>query len=242
MNRGERYRRQAEWTRELREYIFEKAGLARARRILEVGCGGGAVLSGVPRGSAARFGLDLDPAALGELPLYAPGVFPVRADGRFLPFARRSFDIAFCHYLLLWVKEPLQVVREMARVARFVIAFAEPDYSRRIDEPPELKAAGALQTEALRRQGADPFFGARLAETFFRAGIRIEEAGEIRPSPNPRLFDGQEQEWAAMESDLLEILPPEEVQKIKALDAQARKAGTRVLRVPTFFAWGESEV
>ena len=46
MNWHTRYLQQAAWTRDLRTYLFEKAGLADARRVLEVGCGTGAVLRG----------------------------------------------------------------------------------------------------------------------------------------------------------------------------------------------------
>ncbi|PIV25986.1 MAG: SAM-dependent methyltransferase, partial [Anaerolineae bacterium CG03_land_8_20_14_0_80_58_20] len=42
MNGHERYTQQARWTRDLRAYLFDKAGLRDARRVLEVGCGTGA--------------------------------------------------------------------------------------------------------------------------------------------------------------------------------------------------------
>ena len=42
MDWHKRYTQQATWTRDLRSYLFEKAGLANARRVLEVGCGTGA--------------------------------------------------------------------------------------------------------------------------------------------------------------------------------------------------------
>jgi ubiquinone/menaquinone biosynthesis C-methylase UbiE len=207
-----------------------------------VGCGSGAILGDIPESPAARFGLDLDMSALRECRINAPAVSLLRADGHALPYPDKSFDIAYCHYLLLWVRNPLQVVREMARVSRRVIAFAEPDYSQRVDEPDELKPLGKLQTESLRRQGANPSFGSMLAETFFRAGIQIEEAGLIQGQEKTRLSDGQENEWAVIESDLRRVLPPEEIQQMKAMDEAARKLGKRVLDVPTFFAWGKSEV
>jgi SAM-dependent methyltransferase len=238
MNWNARYLQQAAWTRDLRTYIFDKAGFARAKRVLEVGCGTGAVLSQLPEGSAARFGLDLDAAALTECKIHAPHAALVRADGQRLPYPDQSFEIAYCHYLLLWVKDPLQVVKEMARVSRCVIAFAEPDYSQRVDEPAELKPLGALQTASLRKQGADPDFGAALAETFYRAGIKLEETGELRGADFSRFMEGWENEWAVIESDLRRVAAGAEIKKMKTLDEQARKNGKRILRVPTFFAWG----
>jgi ubiquinone/menaquinone biosynthesis C-methylase UbiE len=117
MNWHARYLRQAAWTRDLRKYLLEQAGCACANRILEVGCGSGAVLSELPK-PAARYGLDLDAAALAECRINAPKSLIIRADGHHIPYPDKSFDIAYCHYLLLWVKDPLQVVREMARVSR----------------------------------------------------------------------------------------------------------------------------
>ena len=59
-----RFLQQASWTKDLRAYLFERAGLARARRVLEVGCGTGAILSDL-KGEAIH-GLDLDPLRLVE--------------------------------------------------------------------------------------------------------------------------------------------------------------------------------
>jgi ubiquinone/menaquinone biosynthesis C-methylase UbiE len=232
-----RYLQQAAWTRDLRKYLWEMAGFARANRILEVGCGSGAILSELPR-SPARYGLDLDAAALAECRIHTPGVSLTRADGHHIPYPDQSFDIAYCHYLLLWVKDPLQVVREMARVSHHVIAFAEPDYSRRVDEPAELKSLGEMQTEALRRQGANPSFGGMLAETFHRAGIKIVETGPIQGQDVMRSISDWENEWDVIQTDLQGIASGGEIQKMKSLDEAARRNGKRVLHTPTFFAWG----
>ena len=34
------------------------------------------------------------------------------------PFTNASFDLTFCHYLLLWLKDPLSAIKEMKRVTR----------------------------------------------------------------------------------------------------------------------------
>jgi hypothetical protein len=39
-----RYLQQAGWTSKLRGYLFQRAGVDKASRVLEVGCGTGAVL------------------------------------------------------------------------------------------------------------------------------------------------------------------------------------------------------
>src|SRR5574340_1083362 len=90
-----RYLRQARWTRDLRSYLFEKAGLRSGRRILEVGCGTGAVMMdlGTP---GAVFGLDLDPAALLMCRRNVPAALLARGDALALPFASGSIDIVYC--------------------------------------------------------------------------------------------------------------------------------------------------
>ena len=70
MNWHARYTQQANWTRKLREYLFERTGLKTATRILEVGCGTGAILSEIQ--TKAPHGLDIQPASLIEARIHAP--------------------------------------------------------------------------------------------------------------------------------------------------------------------------
>jgi ubiquinone/menaquinone biosynthesis C-methylase UbiE len=239
MNWHARYLQQANWTRTLRSYLFHKAGIDRAKRVLEVGCGTGAVLAEITS-PAARHGLDLDPAALDQCRIHASAAELTRGDALSLPYSDGSFDIVFCHFLLLWVRDPLQAVCEMARVGKTVIACAEPDHGQRVDGPPELEKLGRLQTESLRRQGADPTFGARLAETFHRAGIHIREAGPIQSQETMRSAAEWEQEWEVLESDLAGIVSGEEIRRLKSIESRARGQGRRVMHIPTYFAWGKT--
>ena len=96
------------------------------------------------------------------------------------------------------------------------------------DEPP------------LQRQGVDPGLGARLADLFFQAGIKIVETGTIQSAVHAPSPEEWEVEWAVIESDLGGFVPEGELQKMKSLDQQARAQGKRVLHVPTYFAWGHS--
>lgn len=240
MNWHDRYAQQARWTRDLRAYLFDKAGLANARRVLEVGCGTGAILSSMTT-SASIHGLDLSRAALAEARIHAPGVFLANADALSLPYADFTFDITFCHFLLLWVRDPLTAVREMARVTRpggHVLALAEPDYSARVDKPESLALLGRWQADALRAQGADASFGARLADTFARAGIEIVETGSLQKSRSEALPGEREKEWAVIEADLAASVSGEDIHKMKLIDEEAWARGERVLYVPTYFVWG----
>ncbi|MBE0669843.1 MAG: methyltransferase domain-containing protein [Anaerolineales bacterium] len=239
MNWHTRYLQQAAWTRDLRNYLFDQAGLTNASRVLEVGCGTGAILHEI-KSAAPSHGLDYEIDSLSICRIHAPAALLTHGDAHFLPYPNGSFDIVYCHFLLLWVRDPLQVLREMARVGRCVLAFAEPDYSQRVDEPAELKKLGKWQLDALIRQGADPSFGSRLAETFYQAGIQLIETGSIQNAEKKRSADEWENEWAVIQADLEGAVPGEEIQEMRILDENARSNGERVLHVPTYFAWGKS--
>ncbi len=254
MDWNRRYIQQAAWTRGLRAYLFERARLPSARRVLEVGCGTGAVIREIHlprtqtsfgdfRHGRAAFGIDIDLTALGHCRANAPGAVVACADALALPFGDQVFDIVFCHFLLLWVRDPLAALREMRRTTARggqILALAEPNYAERIDEPPELRSAGRLQTRSLELQGADVVIGSRLADLFQQAGIHILQTGQIEP-PAPHAYNDQdaEAEWLVLQSDLECVLSPEEVAGIKQLDANARNRGARRTHVPTYFAWGQ---
>jgi len=248
MSLHNRYLQQAAWTRETRAYLFGRTGFDLAHRVLEVGCGTGAILVessvGQPTSTSRHqllHGLDLDADALAECAANAPSAILTQADSLTLPFPDRVFDIAFCHYLLLWVKDPVLALREMKRVTRrHVLALAEPDYAGRVDFPEELVPLGRLQAQALAAQGADVAIGSRLAILFEHAGIDIVECGPITPWSQgaPTVADLQG-EWTVLEADLAGSLPQAELERFRILDARARERGERVLYVPTYFAWGQ---
>jgi SAM-dependent methyltransferase len=245
MNWHQRYIQQAAWTRGLRDYLFDKTKLADAKCVLEVGCGTGAILSTL-KTSALVYGIDINVDALNVgathvLPLQ--NIFLTRGDAHALPYSNQSFDIAYCHYFLLWAKNPLQALTEMKRVTKpdgYILAIAEPNYTARIDQPDELIELGELQNESLKRQGADIGIGARLADLFFEAGINIIETGTIQSRGNDALtLEEWQNEWDVIESDLAGSILEEEIARFKKLDKYAHQHGTRLLNVPTYFAWGQ---
>ncbi len=240
MNWHTRYTQQAKWTRDLRAYLFHKTRLHEARRVLEIGCGTGAILSELPDHIPLQ-GLDIDPAALTQCRIHVPTASLIQGNALQLPYLNNSIDIVYCHFLLLWVRDPIQALLEMKRVTRsggHILAFAEPDYAARIDKPDELIPLGKWQTESLKRQGADPGVGAQLAALFFEAGINIIETGTIQTvdiEPSPEEWS---REWEIIESDLQGVIADKDIQKMKRLDRRAWARGERVFHVPTYFAWG----
>ena len=235
-----RYLQQAKWTRDLRSYLFGQAGLNEGSRVLEVGCGTGAILSELAD-QASLHGLDIDPVALAQCRIHAPFARLIQGDALQLPYLSKTFDIVYCHFLLLWVGAPQQALLEMKRVARagaHILAFAEPDYTARVDEPRELIPLGHWQIESLRRQGADPGLGRRLADLFFQTGIELVETGTIQDAESEPAAADWETEWAVLESDLGGLISSSDFDKMKHLDQQAWTRGERKLHVPTYFAWG----
>ncbi len=241
-----RYLQQAAWTRGLREHLLSQAGIQRAGRLLEVGCGTGAILlefggdAGQARYPRIRVhGLDNRAPDLNSARLHAPRAILTRGDAHKLPYADSSFDVTCCHYLLLWLSDPLLALSEMRRVTRpagHVLAFAEPDYSRRLDFPSSLAVIGRLQTRALMDQGADPSIGSRIASLFDRAGLKIVETGTIA-SRDSGAYDAAEAqaEWMVLRADLSGRLSDHELDELEQLDMRARRSGERRLHVPTFF-------
>ena len=234
---------QAGWTQAIRLHLYTRAGLKKAHRVLEVGCGTGVLTAELSRAARARVcGLDLDPAFLALARSHDQRTRYVQGDGSHLPYPRDAFDLALCHFLLLWVKDPLQVLLEMKRVTRpgrAVLALAEPDYGGRIDYPASLSELGQQQTTSLRRAGANPLIGRELAAWFSRAGLTNVETGVLggewrHPTPTPE----RESEWSTLQSDLAGQLPPARLAELNAIEQAAAARGERVLFVPTFYAIG----
>ena len=85
--------------------IVARAGDVRGRRVLDAGCGTGAL-------SARLAGLGARVAALD----LRGG--PVRGDLRRLPFRTGAFDLEVCSLVLHYLRDPATAVAELARVLR----------------------------------------------------------------------------------------------------------------------------
>lgn len=237
----ERYLQQSKWTAELREFIFNQIGFKGAGTVLEVGCGTGAVLSSLP-GNPSIFGLDIQYPTLGFAKSKRQQTGLICGNAFTIPLADTSFDVTFCHYLFLWLKSPLNALREMKRVTKrggFVVAFAEPDHAGRIDYPSELRELGALQSQSLAKQGVNLMSGRQISELFFLAGFTEIVSGVMAfQKPGAGLPDWFESEWQMLERDLGGSIAATRLADYKAADEHAWMEGSRILWVPTFYAFG----
>lgn len=234
-----RYTQQAGWTAQTRKYLYQKAGLNAASRVLEPGCGTGAILADCPAGKL--HGIDWDFPNLQICRRTTPHAALACADALSLPYPSSFFDACISHFFLLWVDAD-RALAEMRRVTHpggVIIALAEPDYGGRIDCPSELAELGQLQGLALKNQGADPLTGRKLAGLFVHAGLEQVTNGVMGGEWGPAaLDDGWEQEWAALEFDLAGEISVEKLVELRRIDAAAWTHGERILFVPTFYAIG----
>jgi len=243
-----RFALQAGWTSNTRQYLFKLAGAADAKRVLDVGSGTGA-LSGeiASRGIQFPVGIDFNPDFITLAADQAPDCNFAIADAHDLPFKQGIFDISFCHFVLMWVADPLEVLKQMARVTRpgsAVLALAEPDYGGRIDYPRELEIINQWQSAGIRHLGGDPNFGRQIKGLFHQAGFSNIETGVIGAQwKAPPSREDIESEWKVIHHDLSTLgKENSEFSKnsegLKNLDIQSWANGERILYVPTFYVLG----
>ena len=237
------FRVQAEWTASTRRWLYRQVNLEEADRVLDIGCGTGVLTQELEdRARGDVVGLDIVREMVAFTRRQTNGVATVQGDAHALPFADGTFDVIFCHYLLLWVEDPERCVQEMVRVMRghgCVLIAAEPDYGGRIDYPPPLVRLGRLQANALRDQGADPDLGRRLGDLLSGAGLQATVGVMANQWTLPTTPDESfEAEWRTRIHDLEGTLPKRELEQLKEIDRQALESGRRILFVPTFYAIG----
>jgi SAM-dependent methyltransferase len=160
------------------------------------------------------------------------GFASVRGDAHRLPFADRSFDLAYCSFLLLWLRDPLEAVREMMRVSRHgVLLLAEPDHGGRVDHPEALLPLRELVADGMRREGADPFMGRKLRALLSELG-RDADIG-IHPGrwDLARSREEAEGEWSWLEGTV-----GGDLAALKGERDRALAAGTLFHHSPVFYA------
>jgi ubiquinone/menaquinone biosynthesis C-methylase UbiE len=119
----------------LHTYLMD-ADIPQGTRVLEVGCGTGAVtrvLAAWP-GVVEAVGVDPSPVFVAKARELGAGLTTLtfeEADGRSLPFANHTFDVVVCHTTLCHVPEPEAMLYEAVRVLRAggCLAVFEGDYA-----------------------------------------------------------------------------------------------------------------
>jgi ubiquinone/menaquinone biosynthesis C-methylase UbiE len=210
---------QAEHWRE--RLIRDGTELAPGTRLLEVGCGAGAVLAvlGQEFPGVRLTGVDVEPKqlAFARDHLERAGVEAtlVEGDALALPFADESFDHVWMMWFLEHLVDPVAALREARRVlapgAR--LTAIEVDYSTVRVEPVRTPAFDALAEAMVRGMAASGWSdaGTRLPGWLAEAGFRDVDEGE-------RPFWWRGEELAAEADYAADVLE-------SALDALARLPG-----------------
>lgn len=239
----DRFTIQAQWTKALRLYFFDLFRTQSSDKILDMGCGTGSLLQDLQSLSPAEiYGADISLDHLQLALTESPESKLVGANVHQLPFPGNTFNIVLTHYFLMWTADPLSALREMTRVMKdggYLICFAEPDYGGRLDFPPEFDSLKDYQINGLIKAGADPRMGSKLKSLFHSAGLDDIQYGVYEgrwsTDPSPREI---ESEWKMLENDLKGLMSSAELADLKKHDQLSRKKGSRMIYVPTFYAWG----
>jgi ubiquinone/menaquinone biosynthesis C-methylase UbiE len=157
-------------------------------RLLELGCGTGAITREVARALPAGqvIGLDQSDDQLATATALAAGegltsVAFQRGDAHQLPWPAGSFDGVYCRFLLEHVADPLLVIQEMHRVARpggWACAYEwEAGCIVNYPDSPAITQVWQSIYAWQHLQGGDPWVGRKLYALFTRSGFSHVEAG-----------------------------------------------------------------
>jgi len=176
--------------------LADFAAVAAGQRVLDVGCGPGALTAELVRrlGPAAVAAVDPSEPFVAAARERHPGVSVQRAAAEDLPFEDREFDAALAQLVVHFMADPVAGLREMARVTREngVVAACVWDHAGG-------KGPLSVFWEAARQldptlKDESKLAGARaghLAELFAAAGLREIEESVLSVSVEHRSFE----EW-----------------------------------------------
>jgi ubiquinone/menaquinone biosynthesis C-methylase UbiE len=107
----------AEWA----PVLVDAAGVQPGQAVLDVACGTGVVAREASKrlgGAGSVVGLDLNEAMLIVARRIRPDIEWRQGDAMALPFEPATFDVVLCQAALMFVPDPEQAIREMARVVK----------------------------------------------------------------------------------------------------------------------------
>lgn len=243
-------KQQAEDSREYRYALYEKVDLKNKKKILDVGCGTGAVtldIALLTKGEVV--GIDIDKEKLKEAERVLstiPNIELMGADALDLPFEDETFDLVVFNILLLYIKEQQRAINEMARVTKkggYVMATLEPDYASYIDYPEN--PFTPLLVKHMEGLGGDIFTGRKLKTLFSTAGLKtevgIETAGDyiIMKEDAKLLKNFTDQFWVVEKVFKKNDWAEEEIEQYRKKMEERWKKGLQFGFMPCFYAIGK---
>jgi SAM-dependent methyltransferase len=205
---------QAEWIAPLTERLFREAGIGPGQRVLDIGSGVGDVallLARLVGPSGEVVGIERDERSIARARARVAGaglrnVEFVHSDVATIADGK-PFDAAVGRLVLMWIQDPVSVLRLLTRLVRpgGVVAFQEPYWAPVVALLAPLRlwsATVAAIHETFRRSGANPELGPALYKAFLAAGL---------PGPTMRLemMLGKDSDLARLFAGLVHTLARE---------------------------------
>jgi ubiquinone/menaquinone biosynthesis C-methylase UbiE len=234
--------------------LFDRAGLIRGMKCLDVGCGGGHVamlIAGIVGPEGLVIATDTDPEilALAREDAEAAKIINVKfqqLDACASP-SHKEFDLAYARFLLSHLHEPGNCLAAMveACVPGGSIVIEDTDFAGSFCYPAcaAYERYKELYQELVQRRGGDPNIGPKLPAMLRRAGIQEVELNVIQPAhirgegkwmaplTMSRISDGLTAEGLATDDKVQRILT--ELNRVAA-DCEA------VISLPRIFqVWGK---
>ncbi|MGD0817267.1 MAG: class I SAM-dependent methyltransferase [Methanomassiliicoccales archaeon] len=203
---------------------------------LDVGCGSGLVMELFSPIFDVK-GIDIDPDMVGKA--RTKGLDIIQGDAAALPFEDNSFDVVYCSFTLLWVKDPQRMIQEMKRVSRIcVVCLAEPDYGGRICHPKEVADLDRYLVESLIGEGADPFIGRKLGRLMEVAGLDVEMGVHSGVWSPDQLRNEAKAEWKSIADSVKGRTDKDELERANTAWVDALEVRSLFLFNPVFYAIG----
>jgi SAM-dependent methyltransferase len=231
--------RQAGWYRAHRRELYRQLGLGRYGRVLEVGCGSGAITAELAARVPRAVGVDVRVEALGAARARESGASFVAADAARLPFRAGAFDAVVTAFSLVWIANRGAFLREADRVLDaegVFVALAEPDYEG-IVEYPEAASTRELVVGAVEGWGGDPACGRKLPALLSRAAFEVFKFGVLNSAWTPgRILDEEEEELRLLQKLVAPKAGAESLQAAARAREEAAAKGERCYFLPIFYA------
>lgn len=163
---------------------FAGVGAGSGLRVLDVGCGPGALTAELVRRVGAGSVAAVDPSEpfVAAAAARNPGVDVRNAGAEHLPFEDAAFDAALAQLVVHFMRDPVDGLREMGRVCRpdGVVAACVWDLAgRQSPLEPFWSAARSLDPAVHDESELAGTREGHLAELFAAAGLAVVEAGAI---------------------------------------------------------------